>query len=45
MTPEASLEIGRVTERQCELEHMLAHAITARVRVQRYQPAAAKVAE
>ena len=27
---------GRVTERQCELENMLAHAITARVRIERY---------
>ena len=36
MTPEASVEVGRVTERQCEAERMLAHAITARVRVQRY---------
>ncbi|MGH9162220.1 MAG: histidinol dehydrogenase [Vicinamibacteraceae bacterium] len=36
MTPEASIETGQVTERQCELEHMLAHAITARVRVDRY---------
>ncbi len=36
MTPEASIEVGKVTERQCEREHMLAHAITARVRVDRY---------
>jgi len=36
MTPEASVEAGLVTERQCQLEHMLAHAITARVRVDRY---------
>jgi sulfopropanediol 3-dehydrogenase len=36
MTPEASVEIGEVTERQCNLEHMLAHGITARVRVERY---------
>jgi sulfopropanediol 3-dehydrogenase len=36
MTPEASVEIGKVTERQCELENMLAHAITAKVRVDRY---------
>ena len=36
MTPAASVEVGRVTERQCEAERMLAHAITARVRVQRY---------
>jgi sulfopropanediol 3-dehydrogenase len=36
MTPAASREIGAVTERQCQVEHMLAHAITARVRVERY---------
>ena len=36
MTPEASREVGAVTERQCEAERMLAHAITARVRVERY---------
>jgi sulfopropanediol 3-dehydrogenase len=38
MTPEASREVGAVTERQCEVERMLAHAITARVRVERYAP-------
>jgi sulfopropanediol 3-dehydrogenase len=36
MTAKASVETGEVTERQCELENMLAHAITARVRVDRY---------
>lgn len=36
MTPEASIKIGEVTERQCEIERMLAHGITARVRVERY---------
>ncbi|MFN3324768.1 MAG: histidinol dehydrogenase [Bryobacteraceae bacterium] len=36
MTPEASIETGEVTERQCILENMLAHAITARVRIDRY---------
>lgn len=36
MTPQASIETGLVTERQCILENMLAHAITARVRVDRY---------
>ena len=36
MTPAASREIGEVTERQCQVEHMLAHGITARVRVERY---------
>ncbi|HZT28360.1 MAG TPA: histidinol dehydrogenase [Bryobacteraceae bacterium] len=42
MTPAASLETAEVTERQCLLEHMLAHAITARVRIERYAPPAAK---
>jgi sulfopropanediol 3-dehydrogenase len=37
MTRAASREVGEVTERQCELERMLAHAITARVRVERYR--------
>jgi hypothetical protein len=36
MTPAASVETALVTERQCLLENMLAHAITARVRVDRY---------
>jgi sulfopropanediol 3-dehydrogenase len=36
MTPAASVETGRVTERQCIAENMLAHGITARVRVERY---------
>jgi sulfopropanediol 3-dehydrogenase len=36
LTPAASRDIGAVTERQCLLENMLAHAITARVRVERY---------
>jgi sulfopropanediol 3-dehydrogenase len=36
MTPEASVETAEVTERQCELENMLAHAVTARVRIERY---------
>jgi sulfopropanediol 3-dehydrogenase len=36
MSPEASRETGAVTERQCNLEHMLAHGITAKVRVERY---------
>jgi sulfopropanediol 3-dehydrogenase len=38
MTPEASREVGAVTERQCNIERMLAHGITARVRVERYAP-------
>jgi sulfopropanediol 3-dehydrogenase len=36
MTRAASREIGKVTERQCEVEKMLAHAITAAERVRRY---------
>lgn len=36
MTPEASRLVGEVTERQCNIEKMLAHGITARVRVERY---------
>jgi sulfopropanediol 3-dehydrogenase len=36
MSREASRAIGEVTERQCAVERMLAHGITARVRVQRY---------
>ena len=36
MTPAASREVGKVTERQCVMERMLAHGITARVRVERY---------
>ena len=36
MTSAASKLIGEVTERQCAAERMLAHAITARIRVERY---------
>ena len=36
MTQAASVEVGRVTARQCEMERMLAHAITADVRISRY---------
>ena len=39
MTPAASREVGEVTERQCNVERMLAHGITARVRVDRYAAA------
>ncbi|HEY2584483.1 MAG TPA: histidinol dehydrogenase [Tepidisphaeraceae bacterium] len=39
MTRAASREVGAVTERQCNVERMLAHAITARVRVERYADA------
>ncbi|MEI6082722.1 MAG: histidinol dehydrogenase [Verrucomicrobiota bacterium] len=35
-TPRASVEIAEVCERQCMQEHMLAHAMTARVRIGRY---------
>lgn len=36
MTPAASVAVGEVTARQCDVERMEAHAITARVRVERY---------
>jgi hypothetical protein len=36
MTPEASVLIGEVTERQCRVERMRAHGITARARIERY---------
>ena len=36
MTAQASVEVGRVTARQCEVERMLAHSLTATARVQRY---------
>ena len=36
MTPADSRQLAAVTERQCKLEHMLAHAVTARVRAERY---------
>ena len=36
MTPAASIKIGEVTSRQCQIERMLAHAITADTRVKRY---------
>jgi sulfopropanediol 3-dehydrogenase len=36
MSPRASVEIGMVCARQCEAERMLAHGITAQVRVERY---------
>jgi len=45
MTPAASVETARVTERQCILENMLAHAITARVRIERFTDAVAPVRE
>ena len=39
MTPAASLELAPVTERQCERENMLAHGLTARIRIDRYRDA------
>lgn len=42
MSEQASREIGEVTERQCYAERMLAHAISARVRVNRYASVAPK---
>jgi sulfopropanediol 3-dehydrogenase len=36
MTPSASVETAEVTERQCLLEGMHAHAVTARARINRY---------
>lgn len=39
MTREASIETAEVTERQCALENMLAHGITARKRIERYREA------
>lgn len=35
-TPSASRMIAEVTERQCIVENMLAHALTAKVRMERY---------
>jgi sulfopropanediol 3-dehydrogenase len=40
MTARASIKVGEITERQCLLEGMEAHAITARVRIQRYEDSA-----
>ena len=37
MTPAASREVGLVTARQCRVENMLAHALTADARVERYK--------
>ena len=36
MTKEASIEIGMVTERQCNAERMLAHGLTAKARIEKY---------
>jgi sulfopropanediol 3-dehydrogenase len=43
MTPAASAEVGAVTARQCDVERMQAHAITARVRVERYGKAGSEL--
>jgi len=37
MTAEASRRVGEITARQCDVEHMPGHALTARVRVERYR--------
>lgn len=39
MTPAASRLVGEVTERQCRVERMLAHGLTARMRIDRYSKA------
>jgi sulfopropanediol 3-dehydrogenase len=39
MTPAASRLVGKVTERQCKVQRMLAHGITAKVRMERYERA------
>ncbi len=36
MSPAASAALGEITERQCEIENMSGHALTARVRIDRY---------
>jgi len=36
MTPAASREMGRIAERQLQLENLPGHALTARMRVERY---------
>ena len=36
MTRKASVEIGKVTDRQCTVERMLAHGLTAQARVRKY---------
>lgn len=36
-TRAASVQIAEVTERQCNVEHMLAHGITAKARIERYR--------
>jgi sulfopropanediol 3-dehydrogenase len=36
MKREASIEIGKVTDRQCTIERMLAHGLTAQIRIKKY---------
>lgn len=36
MTKESSIKMGEICKRQCEVEHMLAHALTASARVKKY---------
>ena len=36
MTPDASRLVGEVTSRQCRVERMIAHALTAELRIERY---------
>jgi sulfopropanediol 3-dehydrogenase len=37
VTPQASIKLAQITERQCRIERMLAHGITAKVRIERYK--------
>ncbi len=37
MTSEASRLVGEITERQCNIEKMLAHGLTAKIRTERYK--------
>jgi sulfopropanediol 3-dehydrogenase len=37
MNKKASIEIGEVTARQCRAEHMIAHALTADYRVEKFR--------
>lgn len=37
MTRQASVEIGEVTDRQCRIERMIAHGLTATMRVEKYK--------
>jgi sulfopropanediol 3-dehydrogenase len=36
MNKTASIEIGKVTDRQCTVERMLAHGLTAQIRIEKY---------